>query len=208
MARKSTLGGLTADKETPPSPTKMTTGDVHGSGAKSGQYPGERQWEGMAEAGVQHEPTNTGQASEGGRGTDPALAGDYVHSAKSNSQGPTPGKFQVKNPNERLEVSIPKAEGQYPGIPVPMTYGEGFDGLRDTKGSLGGATYDTQTRESGVGNVRGGQYPGIPQAPLFAGNADDVRGISKDEGADLNLREVPEDDQNLGGRMVENANPN
>jgi hypothetical protein len=208
MARKSTLGGKTADKETPPSPTKMTEGDVHGSGAKSGQYPGERQHSGIIPSAT--EEVNTGQASEDPRGTDPALAGHYVHSDKSNAQGRAPGKTQVHNPNERLEVTIPHSAGQYPGIPVPIRYGEGFDGIAEASEAgdvQGDVTYAPQPRESGVGNVRGGQYPGIPQEWPFHGSADDTRGIEKNEGADLNLREVPEDDQNLGGRTVEDGNP-
>ena len=209
MARKSTLGGKPA-KMTPVSPTPMTTGDVHGGGTKSGQFPGERQRVGVFEAGDGYdEIDNTGQASEDPRGTDPALAGDYVHSVKSNAQGAAPGKDQVKHPNERVEVSIQHSAGQYPGIPVPISYGPAFDGLdnADEDGSLGGVTRGPQQREQNVGDVRGGQYPGIPQEWPFHGTADDTRSIEKNEGADLNLREVPEDDQNLGGRMVEDSNP-
>jgi len=136
------------------------------------------------------------------RGVDPALTGSYVHSARSNSQGSAPGKDQVKNPNEPMATAYPG--GQYPGVPVPLTYGEGFDGLADPGGNLAGATRKAQAREGATGAVAGGQYPGVAQVVEgLAGagaEADYDRSISNDEGKDLNVRMVVEGgpDENAG----------
>src|SRR5206468_953107 len=87
--------------------------------------------------------------------------------------------------------------GQYPGVPVPMTYGEGFDGVSDNSGNLAGAKpRGSQERESGTGDVAGGQYPGVAQvveglAGASAPQLHPLLGIDVESEADqLNVRDV------------------
>ncbi len=191
--RKSTLGGKPA-KMTPESPTRMTEGDVHGSGSKSGQYPGERQQIGEAEAGPQQDELAPATSV---RGVDPNLAGHYVRSARSQAQGAAPGKTQVKNPNQPLKPSmggtLGSEGGQFPGIPVPLPPGN-LDGIgeEDVDGALGGATRGPQPRERNVGGARGGQYPGIPQ------EVEDINTHMVDTDAQLGLDESL-DPREVGG---------
>jgi len=201
MARKQAIGGARSPSTTPRSPTP----DVQrtGGASKNGQYPGRRQNVGEAEAGQDRDhlapPVNQ-------RGSDPALAGNYVRSAQSRSQGAAPGKDQVKNPNEPLASAYPG--GQYPGIPVPLTYGEGFDGVSDPGGNQAGAkTRGAQEREGSVGGAAGGQYPGVAQAVegLAGAGAPQLHpllGIDVESEADaLNVRDVGTSG-NVGNRHV------
>src|SRR5947209_4350446 len=187
MARRASMSVTGKAKMTPVSPT----GDAQRSGgaAKSGQYPGRRQSEGEAEG---NEMDQLAPATSV-RGVDPALAGSYVHTAKSLSQGAAVGKDQVKNPNEPLAAAYPG--GQYPGVPVTITYGEGFDGVADPGGNLAGATEKPQAREGGTGAI-GGQYPGVSQAIEGLAGAmaasDETRSILDNEGKNINLRDVVE----------------
>jgi hypothetical protein len=160
MARKSTVIGGQSGKvarDTPPSPTRDVP-SPKGGGSRVGQYPGKGQTA-LASDGDPIAPATSV------RGVDPALAGKFVHSARSNAQGPTPGKSQVHNPNEPLAPSgggtLGSAGGEYPGYKVPMTYGEGFDGLSDPGENLAGATREPQAREGSVA-APGKHYPGIP----------------------------------------------
>jgi hypothetical protein len=205
MPRKASMTVTGKAKMTPVSPTADEPSPTAGA-AKSGQYPGLRQNEGEAEAAqmVDHLAPATSV-----RGVDPALAGSYVHSARSNSQGRAPGKDQVKNPNEPMAPSaggtLGAAGGQFPGIPVTINYSE-FDEVADPEENLAGATKAPQSREGMVG-ATARHYPGVPQTVEgLAGQAKssfaDNLGIELPDNV-LNPREVPENDQNLGGRKVE-----
>lgn len=189
MPRKQAIGGARSPSTTPGSPTP----DVQrtGGASKSGQYPGRRQDVGEGEG----RDRDSLAPATSQRGVDPALTGSFVRSARSNAQGSAPGKDQVKNPNEPLAAAYPG--GQYPGIPVPLRYGEGFDGVSDPGGNQAGAkTRGAQEREGQVGGAAGGQYPGVPQAVegLAGAGAPPLRpllGIDAESEADaLNVREV------------------
>ncbi len=208
MSHKSSFGGAARAGTTPRSPTSVEPAPTGGA-AKSGQYPGIRQNEGAAEAGQTADhlapPTSA-------RGTDPALAGDYVHNARSGAQGPTPGKDQVKSPNEPLAPAaggtLGSAGGEYPGIPVPLNWGE-LDSVPDPEYNLAGATKGPQPREGAVG-VSAKHYPGVPQhieGLAGADGSDDVRSILENEGDDLNLRGVggASEGNSVGGRTVESV---
>jgi len=89
-----------------------------------------------------------------------------------------------------------------------MTYGEGFDGVRDPGGNLAGAkTRGAQEREGGVGGAAGGQYPGVSQAVegLAGASAPQLHpllGIDvESEADDLNVRDVGTSG-NVGNRHV------
>jgi hypothetical protein len=203
MGRRASMTVTGKAKVTPVSPTADEPSPTGGA-AKSGQYPGLRQNVGEPE----------GQASDAlapavsVRGVDPALAGDYVHTERSMSQGRAPGKEQLHDPQMPVAPSaggtLGAAGGQFPGIPVQLTYGEGFDALADSTEGLAGATKPPQAREGMVG-VSARHYPGVPQVVEgLAGagaEADTVRSISNDEGVDINVREVGTTG-NVGARHV------
>lgn len=211
MARRASMTVTGKAKMTPVSPTADEP-SPKGGAAKSGQFPGLRQGVGEAEGNA----ADTLAPAVSVRGTDPALTGDYVHTERSMSQGRAPGKEQLHDPQMPVAPSaggtLGAAGGQFPGIPVTLTYGEGFDTVPDPTENLAGATKPAQPREGGVG-VSARHYPGVPQVIEGLAGAlaasDEDRSIMDNEGDNINLRDEvfggPNENQgtDTGARNVE-----
>lgn len=125
------------------------------------------------------------------RGTDPALAGKYITREQLRGQGPTPGKDQLKGPQDVQ----PMTGGQFPGI------SQGLFQINDPE-----VVRNTGPQPRTTAAPKGGQYPGTPQHIEGLGggsDSNDAKSTPTNEGSDLNLRGIGAD---VGSaRTVESA---